>query len=41
MIRSCCRRRIGRAFDEGWLTAERLVPLYLDRIEAYDSAGRG
>ena len=30
---------INRAFDEGRLTAERLVRLYLDRIEAYDGGG--
>ena len=30
---------INRASDEGRLTAERLVRLYLDRIEAYDRSG--
>ena len=30
---------IGRAFDEGRLTAERLVQVCLDRIEAYDRRG--
>ena len=30
---------IKRAFDEGRLTAEGLVRLYLDRIEAYDQRG--
>ena len=29
----------GRAFDEGRLTAERLVQRCLDRIEAYDRRG--
>ena len=32
-------RAISRAFDEGRLTAERLVRLYVDRIEAYDQRG--
>jgi Asp-tRNA(Asn)/Glu-tRNA(Gln) amidotransferase A subunit family amidase/uncharacterized protein YjbI with pentapeptide repeats len=30
---------INRAFDEGVLTSERLVQLYLNRIAAYDDAG--
>jgi amidase len=30
---------LNAAFDAGALTAERLVQLYLDRIEAYDHAG--
>ncbi|MDE0025284.1 MAG: amidase family protein [Spirochaetaceae bacterium] len=30
---------IGRALDDGRLTAERLVQHYLDRIEAYDQRG--
>ena len=30
---------INRAFESGDLTSERLVQLYLDRIEAYDQAG--
>src|SRR5688572_24769524 len=30
---------INAAFDAGALTSERLVRMYLDRIEAYDQAG--
>ena len=30
---------INAAFDAGALTSERLVQMYLDRIEAYDEAG--
>ena len=30
---------INAAFDAGALTSERLVQMYLDRIEAYDHAG--
>ena len=30
---------INAAFDAGALTSERLVQLYLDRIEAYDERG--
>src|SRR5688572_10990552 len=30
---------INAAFDSGALTSERLVQMYLDRIEAYDKAG--
>jgi len=30
---------INKAYDDGSITAERLVKLYLDRIEAYDKQG--
>src|SRR5690349_13265344 len=30
---------INAAFDAGALTSERLVQMYLDRVEAYDDAG--
>ena len=38
-VTSATIEEVNRAFDEGTLTSERLVELYLARIEAFDDAG--
>ncbi len=38
-VTSATIEEVNRAFDDGTLTSEQLVELYLDRIEAYDKTG--
>ena len=38
-VTSATIEEVNRAFDDGTLTSEQLVELYLDRIEAYDETG--